>query len=68
MMSDSPRTQFRTFRVQKMDLSRTAAGPSAYFLRTLRVLLNKKQEIQVFASGLVTAGVEACEFSGTVEK
>ena len=64
---DVPRTNIRTFRVRKMDPPRITAGPSAYFLRTFRVPLNRKQEMHVFTSELVTTRVDACGFGGTVE-
>jgi hypothetical protein len=43
---DPSRTKTWTLRVHEMDLPRTLTGPSAYFHRTFRVLLNRKQEIQ----------------------
>ncbi len=43
---DLPRTQKRTLHVQDVGLPRTLGGPSAYFNRTFRVRLNRKQEIQ----------------------
>lgn len=45
---DPPRTLLRKFRVHFVDLTRTDAGPSAYFRRTFRVPLNRKQEKHVF--------------------
>jgi hypothetical protein len=50
-----------TFRVQNTDPSRTKYGPSAYFHRTLRVRLNRKQENASDSSVQVTARVDPCE-------
>jgi hypothetical protein len=44
---DLPRTRVRTSRVQSGDLPRTKNGRSAYFHRTFRVPLNRKQEKHV---------------------
>jgi hypothetical protein len=44
---DLPRTRVRTSRVQSGDLPCTKNGPSAYFHKTFRVPLNRKQEKHV---------------------
>jgi hypothetical protein len=53
---DPSRTRLWTFLVQIVDLPRTTTGPSAYFHRTFRVHLNRKQEKQVYSRGHVNTG------------